>query len=91
LILAKKQGFSKILDKPFYAKRTQWYVIGIQIAVEYELLINSKNVKQSQIVLLVQHQKVWCCGFLVDIFSQLIKIISSLLIISPVNDKINQS
>ena len=34
--------------KPFYAKRTQWYVIGIQIVVEYELSKNTKNTKQSQ-------------------------------------------
>jgi hypothetical protein len=34
--------------KPFYAKRTQWYVIGIQIAMEYDLSKNIKYTKQSQ-------------------------------------------
>ncbi len=40
--------------KPFYAKRTQWYVIGIQIAMEYEIPFNRKNAKQSQFAC-VQH------------------------------------
>jgi hypothetical protein len=45
-----KNGDFDKFRKPFYAKRTQWYVIGIQIAVEYETLINRKNAKQSQFV-----------------------------------------
>ncbi len=43
----KNRLFGKF-TKPFYAKRTQWYVIGIQIAVEYELSKNIKYTKQSQ-------------------------------------------
>ena len=33
---------------PYYEKQTQWYVIAIKIAVEYELSKNIKNTKQSQ-------------------------------------------
>ena len=43
-----KNGDFDKFRKPFYAKRTQWYVIGIQIAVEYDVSKKAKNAKRTQ-------------------------------------------
>ncbi len=44
----KNGAYRQIQENLFYAKRTQWYVIAIQITVEYDLLKKAKNAKQSQ-------------------------------------------